>query len=731
MVLSFWRYNHLILAFISTLFLVVASVTGVILACEPISNRAQAFSIDGLENIPTAVALTQLKEEYKEVFSIEITANQEVIASVVTKSGKNENIYINPRNASKLGILQDRNPIFIWTTNLHRSLFLKGIGRFFVGFVSLLLCLIAISGLFLLAQRQGGFLKLYSKIKESDFNQRYHVVLGRWLLIPLIIIAATGVYLSLITFDLIPAYSPDLDWSKEPSQVVTSGKISENSFFKQLPLDEVRSINFPFSTDEFDYYEVNLKDRDLLVHQYSGEIISELEHPFSFLLSRWSYNLHTGTGSILWSLILLISSASILFFVFSGFAIYLKRKRNTKQHLVIDDKDTSEIVILVGSEGGSTYAFAKALAQQLSHKGKSIYLSSLNQYTAYPKATQLLILTATYGDGDAPTNARHFIKKLAAVNQPNHLQYAVVGFGSKDYEHYCRFAEVVDQALRQKDQFSPLLELEKINEHSQDEINSWLHNYSLASGIALKKDIAINKSREYMLLEIIERSPLNIDDTFILKLKTNKNLRVQSGDILQILAPNVDKARAYSIACINNEILLSVKLHQNGICSSYLSKLAAGDHIKGYVEENPHFHLSKDETPVVYISNGTGIAPFLGMINHNDSGFTSKNQYLFWGGKFKESFDIYKPFIEKGTCHLDMCQLATSRDLVKTYVQDELWAQKELLINVLHQNGTIMICGSIAMRDDVLNVLEKIMEQELKIPLSEFEIKGQILTDCY
>jgi sulfite reductase (NADPH) flavoprotein alpha-component len=731
MILSFWRYCHLLLAFVSALFLLVAAITGAILACEPIANTIQAHQVVDVSDVTVATTITQLEKKYEEVLSLEVTANNDVLASVISKDGISEDIYVHPETGDKLGVFQERGPIFIWTTNLHRSLFLKSTGRFFVGLISFLLCLIAISGIFLLAQRQGGFLKLYLRIKEKDFNQRYHIILGRWLLIPIIGIAATGVFLSLITFDIVPISNTEHDWSKEPSQQVSTGDIANIPFFQELRLSQIRDINFPFSKDEFDYYEVNLNDRELLVHQYSGEIISKIEHPFNFILSRWSYDLHTGTGNIIWSIILLLSSVSLLFFIFSGFAMYFKRKRNTKHQLVLDDKDASEIVILVGSEGGSTFAFAKALATQLSKQGKSIFLSSLNEYTTYQKATQLIILTATYGDGDAPSNARHFLKKLNVIHQPNVLHYSVVGFGSKDYEHYCHFAEKIDLALAKNDQFFPLLELQKINDQSQDEINNWLHNYSQSTGIELEENLTIKQRHEYVELKVVERSLLNLDDTFILKLKVCDDLVVQSGDVLQILAPTTNKPRAYSIACIDNEILLSIKMHKNGICSSYLSLLEAGDSIKAYVEKNPNFHLPKSKTPVIFISNGTGIAPFLGMINSNDSHNNDKGQYLFWGGKFKQSFDIYKPYVERGKHHINICQVSTSRESRKTYVQDELWEQKELLSTVLNQNGTIMICGSIAMRDDVLKALEQIMVQVSESELAFYEQNGQILSDCY
>ena len=54
-------------------------------------------------------------------------------------------LYIDPLTGESLGKVAPRSSIYQFATTLHRSLFLKGLGRFFVGLVSLLLCLIAIS----------------------------------------------------------------------------------------------------------------------------------------------------------------------------------------------------------------------------------------------------------------------------------------------------------------------------------------------------------------------------------------------------------------------------------------------------------------------------------------------------------------------------------------------------------------------------------------------------------
>jgi sulfite reductase (NADPH) flavoprotein alpha-component len=42
-----------------------------------------------------------------------------------------------------------------------------------------------------------------------------------------------------------------------------------------------------------------------------------------------------------------------------------------------------------------------------------------------------------------------------------------------------------------------------------------------------------------------------------------------------------------------------------------------------------------------------------------------------------------------------------------------------------------MLCGSLAMQNEVLDVLEEITSTYLNRPLSDFENQQQILMDCY
>src|SRR5690606_9853089 len=94
--------------------------------------------------------------------------------------------------------------IFQFSTTLHRSLFLKAPGRFLIGFVSFLLFLIAVSGIVLIAKRQGGVRYFFAPVVRENFSQFSHVVYARLTLLPIIVLSLTGLYLSLLRFNLIP-----------------------------------------------------------------------------------------------------------------------------------------------------------------------------------------------------------------------------------------------------------------------------------------------------------------------------------------------------------------------------------------------------------------------------------------------------------------------------------------------------------------------------------------------
>src|SRR5690554_439742 len=237
--ISIWRYSHLVLAAVSSIFLLVASITGVILAVEPIAHQTKGYAVSDLDEVTLAQTIHGLQENYDEVFSVEVESSGFVKTSVLTDDFETLDIYINPETGEQLGEATKRPAVYAFATNLHRSLFLKSIGRFFVGFVSLLLFVIALTGLILIIKRQGGIGRLFSKVKKEYFEMRYHVVIGRWVLIPILIIAISGVYLSAEKFGLLPEFQNRFNETLGMTSATEYNNPAEIPLFNSTPLSEI------------------------------------------------------------------------------------------------------------------------------------------------------------------------------------------------------------------------------------------------------------------------------------------------------------------------------------------------------------------------------------------------------------------------------------------------------------------------------------------------------------
>ncbi|MEM9679287.1 MAG: PepSY domain-containing protein [Bacteroidota bacterium] len=732
MTISIWRFSHLILAVSSAIFIFIATATGIVLAFEPISNQLKPYAIKNADALSLAETIGTLQSKYEEVVTLEVDKNDFVKASVITKEGESDTFYINPATGEKIGDPIKKAPVFEFATNLHRSLFLKSTGRFLVGLFSFFLLLIAITGNKLIKKRQGGSKRFFSKVVKENFEQYYHVVIGRYALIPLIIITITGVFLSLEKFDLLPS-----DRIMHNSNEVTpsSNKIAVKDFeiFKTTLLGELESLEFPFSDDEEDYFIMELKDRELYIHQYSGDIISLGQKPLVQLASNVSMVLHTGQGTLIWAVVLLLSCFAILFFMYSGLAMTLRRKKETSKIKNSYGKDEAEYIILVGSETGHTTRFAQLFSDALIKENKSVFLDQLNNYTTYKKAKQLIVFTATYGEGEAPSNAKNFEVLLAMVEQAQNIRYSVLGFGSLMYPEFCKYAIVVDSLLQKHKSFTPNIPLFKINNQSFEAFKTWISewNVSTQQSIVVKPLKPSFKRRKLKEFEVVNVTSPNEDDTFLLQLKPKKYSKFQSGDLIAFYPEEDHVERLYSIGKIDDMICLSIKKHEFGVCSNHLSELKINTMTKAKIKRNLDFHLPSYAKDVVMIANGTGIAPFLGMISEKRPDL---KRHLFWGGRTQESLQLYAEFIDAAFKKdaLTSFHIAYSQDKNKeAYIQEIVKEKQELICDVLQREGIIMICGSIAMQNGTLEVLNTMTTEQLGEPLSVFENNEQIKMDCY
>jgi sulfite reductase (NADPH) flavoprotein alpha-component len=732
MTLSFWRYIHLALAVFSAAFLILASVTGTILAVDAIQEKTPPYKVENFEKITLGETLPILRKAYPEITELSVDHNQFVILQAIDQDDNDVNAYIDPRTAKIVGTPIKKTEFIQWITALHRSLFLKEAGRFFVGFISFILVLISISGFALVINRQRGLRNFFSKVMKDYFAQYYHVVLGRLALVPIFIIALSGTYLTLEKFNF---FMPKID-SEETTEFVKTTPISKKgtavSVFNNTLLADVQKIEFPFSDDPEEYYIIKLKDREIEVNQITGAVVSEKRFPMTTLLSDLSLDLHTGRASIVWAILLGIASLNILFFIYSGFAMTLKRRSSRiKNKFKAED---SKFILLVGSENGSSLRFANAIHKQLIAHGEKVFLTELNNYSAYPKAEHLILFTSTHGLGDAPSNGNKFISLVNKTEQQQKIKVSVVGFGSKAYPDFCGFARDADAILAKQNWAEPILELQTVNDKSAEEFVNWVKLWSQKTGLVLSTTPSLynHVPKDLQKLMVLDKTAISdTEHTFLLTLRANMRVKFSSGDLLAIYPANDTRERLYSIGNHNGNIQLVVKLHPSGLGSGYLYGVEPGSIIKARIIKNTAFHFPEKASKVALISNGTGIAPFLGMIEQNKK----KTEIHLYSGFRKETETVlgYKKFTTESIQkqQLKSFHLALSREAEHYHVMDLIKRDAAFFTDLLIQGGVVMICGSLAMQKDVETVLDTLCLSRTTMGISDYKAKGQVLTDCY
>nr|WP_294786220.1 PepSY domain-containing protein [uncultured Flavobacterium sp.] len=727
MTLSFWRYAHLALALFSSIFLLLASVTGIILAVDAVQEKTLPYKVENFNEITLGETLPILKKNYPEITELSVDYNQFVTLQAIDADGNDINAYINPKNGKIVGTPVKKSEFIKWVTGLHRSLFLHETGRFFVGGISFCLVLISLSGFVLVLKRQRGIRNFFSKVIKEYFAQYYHVVLGRLALIPILIIALTGTYLSLERFHFFMG-----EEKAKPVKTELSAKAKSSSIFKTTLLSDVKKIEFPFTDDPEEYYIIELKDREVEVNQVTGAVIKEKLSPMSAQFAALSLDLHTGRINGIWAVILALACINIVFFIYSGFAITLKRRSSRIKNKF--KAQESSIIFLVGSENGSSFRFANAIQKQLIAHGYKVFTSELNKFTAYPKAEHIVVFSSTHGLGDAPSNGNKFKALLEKQNQEQKINFSVVGFGSKSYPDFCEFAVEIDQLLEKQKWTERFLPLQTVNDKSAVEFVNWVKLWSEKTGIPLATTPSLynHVPKGLQKLMVLDKTPISeTEHTFILTLRANARAKFSSGDLLAIYPANDSRERLYSIGNHSGNIQLVVKLHPDGLGSGFLNNLEPGNTIKARIIKNPTFHLPKKAPKVAFISNGTGIAPFLGMIEQNK---IKQELHLYTGFRMiTPTLMAYKKFasimIQKE--HLEHFHVALSREAEHIYVMDLIKRDVLFFANLLENNGVIMICGSLAMQKDVEIILnELLLERGLKT-LSEYKENKQFLTDCY
>ncbi|MGV0802034.1 flavodoxin domain-containing protein, partial [Mycolicibacterium elephantis] len=86
----------------------------------------------------------------------------------------------------------------------------------------------------------------------------------------------------------------------------------------------------------------------------------------------------------------------------------------------------------------------------------------------------VLVVTSTFGDGEAPDNGAGFWARLDAPDAPalDGIRYAVLGIGDRSYSNFCGHAKSIDTRFAALGA-TPMLERAECEAHDDELIRRW------------------------------------------------------------------------------------------------------------------------------------------------------------------------------------------------------------------------------------------------------------------
>jgi len=734
------RRLHSLPGLVAGLIVAFMAITGVVLSLQPVLDHA------GMPAIP-AISVADLAQA--------VSANLGGVERVVHSASGGVTAYydagqgaqaasIDPATGRVIGVYSPSS-FFAFFTELHRSLFLGTNGRALAGVAALAMLVLSLSGLVLLANRLGGWAKIIRPAK-GPLSQRLHIELARIAVAGLIVSGLTGIVMSLNSFGLIGNTSGTLGGFPE---IVDGGKpaaISALTALRDVPVTDLRELIFPYAGDPTDVFTLTTAAGQGYVDQATGELLNFTPNGLGQSIYETVYMLHTGQGLWWFGALLGLAALCVPILAVTGTLIWLLRRRNQPRITGNVAARHADIVILVGSEGNSTWGFANTLHHQLALSGHKAHVASMNALADYPSARLILLLTATYGDGSAPTSATRFLARLEQFKVRDGLQFAVLGFGDRSFANFCRFGQQVDAAMRKKGIPSALM-FASIDRQSSQSFTHWGHalGQHLGHDFVLEHQPTMPPARDLVLLDRADFGMEVQAPTSVLRFALPSERRpwwqrlvvrasgltFEPGDLVGIVPPGNAVPRYYSLASSSEEGVLEicVRKQAGGVCSEFLHGLEPGQSIRAFIKRNPDFRPQAGKSPVILIGAGTGMAPLAGFVRHNAQ---HRPYHLYFGGRDPASDFLYAPLLRAALEDGRLAGLATafSRIVGGRYVQDRVRDDADTIRALVANGAQIMVCGGRQMADGVRSSIEFALAP-VGLTVAALKAQGRYAEDVY
>lgn len=203
------------------------------------------------------------------------------------------------------------------------------------------------------------------------------------------------------------------------------------------------------------------------------------------------------------------------------------------------------------------------------------------------------------------------------------------------------------------------------------------------------------------------------------------------GQSIGIIPPGVDEngnphlPRLYSISSPRdgeragyNNVSLTIKREENGLCSNYVCDLNVGDEVRVTGPFGSTFLLPDDpDARLLMICTGTGSAPMRSFTMRRQRTLAAKSggMVMFFGARTADSLPYFGP-LKKVPSEILEQHLVFSREGDKEYVQDRMLKDEDRVAEMLSDPHThVYICGLRGMEEGVekafTNIAESIGQQ--------------------
>ena len=515
---------------------------------------------------------------------------------VDTREGNAARVFFTPPPGQRRGELRYADPytgelkgevagqdFFNLMLNLHRFLTIGDTGRQITGACTLLLVFFCLSGLYLRWPRKAlnwrTWLTLDWAKKGRAFNWDLHAVAGTWCLLFYLLFALTGLFwsyewyrdgLNRLLADAPAAgeqhkrregrgrHGPQKVDNNAPPLVVDYDAIWSNLKDAAGPGLTTYNLRLPPAGGQpatlFYLLENAAHERALntiTLDPATGQI-TRLERyadkSFKAQLLQSVYALHVGSYfGLPGRIIVTLASLSMPLFFVTGWLLYLDRRRKKRQvraaRGTVDNASNAadSWLISFASQSGFAEQLAWQSAGQLQAAGLSVQVRALGELGEQDlrQARRALFVVSTFGDGEAPDSARAFERKVLGQAWPlEHLDYALLALGDRQYPHFCGFARRLQAWLGERGASSAFSAIE-VDNADQAALQQWQQALGQLTGA---QPVSAWQPPSFANWTLTRRELLNPGSqgqpVYLIGLQPEAPASWQAGDLVDILPRN-------------------------------------------------------------------------------------------------------------------------------------------------------------------------------------------------